>query len=230
MHNLYSSSSSSDDDSGRNPSSKLSGQGKNFQKLIERWNDVERITDKFAGVSRNAEAGVDRVRQVGGRVETYIQKYQTAINNMYNTSCKTALDLLPLSKRSNGTQNEKSNEEVYKEKLEDFKLQLTELNEFFNKQQLTKDGRRRFIEDIVRIIVNISELSDLITDKSKPNTENVTISIKPPLIRCKYAPSAPILLSRSDHTKVLQSSSTRVNDVEQLLLTQRSPVAPVSRR
>ena len=123
-NSLYSSSSSSssDDDSGRNPLFK-SSQGENFQQLIERWKNVERITGKFAEVSRNAEAGVDRVRQVGGRVETYILEYQTTINNMYNTSCKTALDLLPLSKRSNGTQNEKSNEEVYKEKLEDFKLQ-----------------------------------------------------------------------------------------------------------
>ena len=215
-NSLYSSSSSSssDDDSGRNPLFK-SSQGENFQQLIERWKNVERITGKFAEVSRNAEAGVDRVRQVGGRVETYILEYQTTINNMYNTSCKTALDLLPLSKRSNGTQNEKSNEEVYKEKLEDFKLQLTELNEFFNKQQLTKDVRRRFIEDIARIIVNISELDDLIPylikEKSKTKTQDVSTVTKPQL-----TPSYPLPHS------ILTSSSARVNGVEQLFIPAKS--------
>ena len=222
LYSSSSSSSSSDDDSGRNPLFKSFSQGKNFQELIKRWNDVERTMDEFVKVSRNAKAGAGEVSKVGSRVAILTEKYQTAINNMHNASCKTALDLLPLSKRSNGAQNEKSNEEVYKEKLEDFKLQLTELNEFFNKQQLTKDGRRRFIEDIARITVNISELDDLIPylikEKSKTKTQDVSTVAKPQLTPSDLLPHS-----------ILTSSRARVKDVEQLL-SQRSPVAPFSRQ
>jgi hypothetical protein len=161
--------SSSNYDSGRNPLLKDKQTVQNFDVTFRR---------------------VDRYRTYENHQHPYLRVDIYKINPL-DASCKTALDLLPPSNRYNGAQNEKSNEELYKEKLENFKLQLIELNEFSNKQQLTKDNRRRFTEEIARIIVNISELDDLIPylikEKSKTITNDVSIGAKPQPI--KFTPS-----------------------------------------